>query len=298
MQKYQIKIRTIILNKLMAFRKSSTYRNIGNRGRICLDALIPKLLETIVTDQLSDLVSDPDTLLERLLKLLETIARRTAYLSLLTENPGVLAQLVKLTAASSWVAERITRYPILLDELIDPRRLYVPLRHQDLLEELLSFLQAVDDEEQYMERLRQFAHSNRLRTAAADITKKIPVMKVSDYLTDLAEVILSSVLEQCWNYLTERHGSPSGIKGKDTGFAIIGYGKLGGIELGYGSDLDLVFLHDNQDRYGQTTGQKPIANDVFYTRLAQRIIHTLNTRTPSGILYEIDTRLRPNGNAG
>jgi glutamate-ammonia-ligase adenylyltransferase len=123
-------------------------------------------------------------------------------------------------------------------------------------------------------------------------------MVVSDYLTEIAEVVVARVLEQAWHDLVPRHGRPTDVIGEDTGFAVIGYGKLGGIELGYGSDLDLVFLHGSQDASAMTDGARPLANDVFYARLGQRMIHILTARTPSGVLYEVDMRLRPNGSAG
>jgi len=137
-----------------------------------------------------------------------------------------------------------------------------------------------------------------LRVAAADLAGAIPVMVVSDYLTDIAEVTVGAVLEQCRAHLTRRHGEPRGVLGDNGGFAVIGYGKLGGIEMGYGSDLDLVFLHGNRDRNAMTDGERPLANDLFYARLGQRLIHMLGTRTASGILYEVDMRLRPDGGSG
>lgn len=149
--------------------------------------------------------------------------------------------------------------------------------------------------------MRYFKQSQLLRVAAADVTGHLPVMKVSDYLTWLAEAILHHVLESAWQDLVAKHGAPQcggedGLCGR--GFAVIGYGKLGGIELGYGSDLDLVFIYGDKQAKQQTTGEKPVANEVFYTRLGQRIMHMLQTQMPSGVLYEVDMRLRPNGNSG
>jgi glutamate-ammonia-ligase adenylyltransferase len=189
---------------------------------------------------------------------------------------------------------------MLLDELLDPRQLYSPL-HRDELEEELAILLATidaDDLEQQMERLRQFNRSSKLRVAAADITEVIPLMVVSDYLTEIAEVITAQVLQLSWGHLVARHGIPGGLSSDDTGFAVIAYGKLGGIELGYGSDLDLVFLHSSEDGNAVSSGEQPIANNLFYVRLGQRMIHMFTTRTPSGHLYEIDMRLRPSGNSG
>ncbi len=201
---------------------------------------------------------------------------------------------------SLWISRLLTRHPILLDELLDPRRLYSPLKRSELESELNAQLAGLDEDdlENQMERLRLFAQSNLLRVAAADITEHIPLMVVSDYLTEIAETVIARVLRLAWNEVARRHGSPPGLEEGETGLAVVGYGKLGGIELGYGSDLDMVFLHGIEDRFASTNGKKPIAVDVFYARMAQRMIHLLATRTPAGVLYEVDMRLRPNGNSG
>ncbi len=281
------------LKLMKEFSESSACRGMGTRGRERLDQLMPMLLEAVAK------TSQAEITLTRLLHLLETIARRTAYLALLVESPIALSQLVRLTASSPWIGQQIVRQPMLLDELLDPRRLYAPLRGDDLeteLDTLLSALEA-DDLEQQMERLRLFAQSNKLRVAAADITGVIPLMVVSDYLTEIAEAVVRRVLAQSWQDLTGRYGRPAGI-GADTGFIVIGYGKLGGIELGYGSDLDMVFLHTDYAANAVTDGERQVANDLFYARFGQRMIHMFTTRTPSGLLYEVDMRLRPNGNSG
>ncbi len=281
-----------VICQLRSFQQAPACRTLSESARQKLDQLMPQLLEDTAR------VAQPSLTLERLLELLQAIMRRTAYLDLLLENPQVLQQLVRLGSESRWVIGRLVRYPVLLDELLDPGQLYAPLRREELNSELKTLLARIDpyDLEQQMERLRQFAAGNRLRTAAADITGAIPLMVVSDYLTEIAEVVLEHVLQLAWDYLLERHGRPAGVRGK--GFAVVGYGKLGGQELGYGSDLDLVFLHADYPQTAVTDGPKSVANDVFYARLGQRMVHLLNTRTPSGILYEVDMRLRPNGNSG
>ena len=282
------------LSRLEAFRGSHAYRGLGVRGRERMEQLMPLLLAAVSTSE------NANVTLERLLNLLEAITRRTAYLALLLESPIALSQLVRLAAISPWIAQLITQFPLLLDEMLDPRRLYSPLNSEDLRLELDVLLSAADpdDREQQLDRMRQFANSNKLRVAAADITGIIPLMVVSDYLTDIAETLLQKVLEQTWNDLTLKHGIPADLGEGDKGFAVIGYGKLGGIELGYGSDLDLVFLHGSRRTNAVTSGERPVSNDVFYVRLGQRMIHMLTTRTSSGLLYEIDMRLRPNGNSG
>ena len=148
-----------------------------------------------------------------------------------------------------------------------------------------------------MERLRQFRNAAVLRIAAADIAGHLPVTRVGDLLTAIAELVLETVRELAWEHLVARHGVPCRRDGTEAGFAIVGYGKLGGRELGYGSDLDLVFLHD-ADEEGSTDGYRPVPNGLFLARLGQRIIHMLNTLTPSGVLYEVDMRLRPSGASG
>ena len=282
------------LDRIQRFRESRAFRSLSSRGRERLDRLMPLLLEAVAGLEL------PDLPLQRLLPLLEAIIQRSAYVALLMESPLVLSQLVRLTAVSAWIPRQLARYPLLLDELLDPRRLYSPLHRQELEGELESLTGHLDSEdlEQQMELLRQFAQSNMLRVAAADITGAIPLMVVSDYLTEIAEVVLQRVLDYAWGHMTRRHGRPSGIEGQGYGFAVVGYGKLGGIELGYGSDLDLVFLHGTRDGGAVTDGPSPLANEVFYARLGRRIIHMLTTQTPSGILYEADMRLRPNGASG
>ena len=282
------------LARVHDFRDSVVAKALPRRGRAKLDQLMPSLIEAAAQLQ------DPDTTLDRLLRLIVAIMRRTAYLDLLVENPLALSQLVRLVGESSWVVSQLIRQPLLLDELLDPRRLYSPLRSSELQGELRNLLAALgdDDLEQEMERLRQFSQGNRLRVAAADIVGAIPLMVVSDFLTEIAEVTLQRVQASVWRDLVKKHGRPGGLEAMENGFAIIGYGKLGGIELGYASDLDLVFLHGSSDLNAVTDGARSLSNDVFYVRMGQRLIHMLTTRTPSGLLYEADMRLRPNGNAG
>jgi len=285
------------LRLIEQLRQSSSYQALSRQGRERMDSLMPLLLGAIGA------CDNPGTCLLRLINLVEAIARRTAYLALLVENPLALSQLVKLCAASPWLAGLLTEHPLLLDELLDPRSLYAPLDRHGLEAELEGDLAHVasDDLEQQMEVLRHFKQSNVLRVAAADVMGVLPLMRVSDHLTAIAEVVLSEVLKLAWNHLVVRHGEPRcRRRGKSVvpGFAIVAYGKLGGIELGYGSDLDLVFIHGSAGDAQQTGGPKSIDNGQFFARLGQRIVHILNTHTPSGVLYEVDTRLRPSGASG
>jgi [glutamine synthetase] adenylyltransferase / [glutamine synthetase]-adenylyl-L-tyrosine phosphorylase len=281
-------------NRLTQFRVSIERKGLSRRGHERLERLMPLVLKVTAAS------AQPDLALERVLKVLEAVVRRTSYLAMLGEQPVILSQLARLASMSPWFTDRISRHPLLLDEMIDPRRLYAPLRRADLEAELDALLLHVDadDLEQQMERLRQFAQGNVLRVAAADLTEVIPLMVVSDYLTEIAEVSIRRVLRLAFDHLAKRHGRPTQVIGEEMGFLVLGYGKLGGIELGYGSDLDLVFIHGTQTQTAMTDGAKQISNEQFFARLGQRMIHMMTTQTPSGVLYEIDMRLRPDGNRG
>ena len=283
------------LKALAGLRGSPQLRAMQRLGRERLDAFIPRLLAQAVEH------ANPDLVLERVLPLVEAVARRSAYLVLLTENPGALRRLLTLCAASPWIAEQITRFPLLLDELLNEGRLFKPPLAPELAAELRERLTRIpeDDLEQQMEALRHFKLAHRLRVAASEIAGSLPLMKVSDYLTWLAEAILEQVLALAWRQTAAKYGSPQRPDGTlcDPGFIIVGYGKVGGLEFGHGSDLDLVFIHDG-DPQAETDGPKPIDGAQFFTRLGQRIIHLLTTQTNSGQLYEVDMRLRPSGASG
>lgn len=280
--------------RLQAFRETADRKGLSARGHERLAQIMPLVLCHAASSD------EPDLALERLLRLLEAVLGRTAYLAMLAEQPGILAQLARLSAMSPWFTERVARHPLLLDEMIDPRRLYAPQHRAALEAELDALLAPLDAEdlEQQMERLRQFAQGNVLRVAASDLTGAIPLMVVSDYLTEIAEVSIERVLRLAFAHFAARHGRPTAIGEGPSGFLVLGYGKLGGLELGYGSDLDLVFLHGSESVMAETDGERPISNEQFYARLGQRIIHIFTARTPSGVLYEIDARLRPDGGKG
>jgi len=276
------------------FRHELDKRPIGQRGRQVLDHLMPHLLSDVCSRE------DAPVPLSRLTPLLTGIVTRTTYLELLSEFPGALKHLISLCAASPMVASQLARYPILLDELLDPATLYQPTAMNAYRDELRQYLLRVpeEDEEQQLEALRQFKQAQMLRVAAADIAGTLPVMKVSDHLTWLAEAIIDAVVQQAWGQMVKRYGQPAHLHDREgRGFAVVGYGKLGGWELGYSSDLDLVFLHDCPMDV-MTDGEREIDGRQFYLRLAQRIMHLFSTRTSSGILYEVDARLRPSGAAG
>jgi glutamate-ammonia-ligase adenylyltransferase len=283
------------LRLLVGLRNSNQVRAMQRLGRERLDAFVPRLLAQTVEH------ANPDLVLERVLPLIEAVARRSAYLVLLTENPSALQRLFTLCAASPWIAEQITRFPLLLDELLNEGRLFSPPLAPELAAELRERLMRIPEEdlEQQMEALRHFKLAHRLRVAASEIAGSLPLMKVSDYLTWLAEAILDQVLALAWRHTVSKYGAPRRVDGSlcDPDFVIVGYGKVGGIELGHGSDLDLVFIHDG-DPQAETEGEKAIDGAQFFNRLGQRIIHLLTAQTNSGQLYEVDMRLRPSGAAG
>ncbi|MBB1448211.1 bifunctional [glutamate--ammonia ligase]-adenylyl-L-tyrosine phosphorylase/[glutamate--ammonia-ligase] adenylyltransferase, partial [Pseudoalteromonas sp. SG41-6] len=278
---------------LQDFKLRLSKAKVGNRGRDILDKLMPALLK-----QLSNFNASA-TAFTMICQILNKIISRTAYLELLYENPGTLKQLVLLCCHSKWIGEHISRYPILLDELIDPAVLYKPTPLTAYKDEIRQYFLRIehDDLELQMESLRQFKQTHQLRIAAADATGFIDVMKVSDHLTALAEAVVGQAVNIAWHNTAQRFGTPQGTDDENKGFAVIAYGKTGGFEVGYDSDLDLVFVH-NHDGLSQTNGKKPIDSRQFYLKLAQRLMHLFNTRTASGILYELDTRLRPEGASG
>ena len=220
------------------------------------------------------------------------------------ENPNVLRQLFKLCSRSQWIADQIQRFPLLLDELLNPIYLNDQIvtideikaeYRGDLQQSMLRI--DPDDIEAVMDTWRQFKLTHQLRIAAADISGSLPIAKVSDKLTILAEVLLENVVHHAWMHCENRYGIPEHLSDNQMGFAIIGYGKVGGWELGYGSDLDLVCLH-NAPRQANTTGKKSISAQQFYIKLVQRILHLISTKTLLGEMYEVDLRLRPSGNSG
>ncbi|GBU10085.1 glutamate-ammonia-ligase adenylyltransferase [Gammaproteobacteria bacterium] len=262
------------------------------------------------------------------LNLIETVSKRTPYLALLIENPRALAQLLNLCTQSPWIMRYLAKYPLLLDELLAPIHKIMPLDKKQLNKELTRLLKQAEtlnashlddphldarhsdtvhsaarhpDVEHQLEILRDFHHAQTLKVAMADLSGKMPLMIVSDHLTEIAEVLLNTTLKLAWSDLSLRYGEPMFIEDEQihsAEFAIIAYGKLGGLELGYGSDLDVVFLHNSSGTDQVTNGEKSIENSLFFVKLAQKIIYYLTTQTLSGILYEVDTRLRPSGKSG
>ncbi len=284
------------LGILHDLRSDAETRALSLIGRQRLDRLVPLVLVE------SSRTAHPAAVLRRIIDLIRAIERRTSYLALLLEYPAALAHLARLANASPWIASFLAQHPVLLDELLDARTLYRPPSREALADDIGRRLSQApaDDLESQIEALCIFKQIHVLRVAAADVSGTLPLMRVSDYLSDIAETLINAVVNLAWDHLVEKHGTPVSRLGAtpcERGFAVIAYGKLGGLELGYGSDLDLVFLHAGAE--GQTgDGPRPIDNAQFYNRLGQRVIHLLTSHTRAGRVYDIDTRLRPSGISG
>ena len=280
---------------IQAFAQDPAVQRLSGQARDNLDRFMPMLLTELAR------INRLETGFGSIRPILESIVRRSVYFVLLAENPGALRQLCRLVPVCPWIADALLQKPYLLDELTDPDSLYRLPNKAELVDELHQALVRVpeDDLEQQMEVLRHFRHGRVLRAAACEVTETLPLMKISDYLAWVGEVVVDQALALVWQQMVAKHGRPSREDGEwcELDFGVVAYGKMGGLELSYESDLDLVFLHKAAPQ-GETEGPKVIDNVVFMARLGQKLIHMLSTRTPSGMLYEVDTRLRPSGNSG
>ncbi|MDQ7988039.1 MAG: bifunctional [glutamate--ammonia ligase]-adenylyl-L-tyrosine phosphorylase/[glutamate--ammonia-ligase] adenylyltransferase [Candidatus Dactylopiibacterium sp.] len=261
--------------RLQEFRNGARRRSMSDEARGRLDAIMPRVID------LAAARPNPDESLARTIGLLEAICRRSAYLALLQQYPQALARVVELVSASSWGAEYITRHPLLLDELLDNRLLTETPDSTEFATALGNAMDTLgDDVERQMDVMREHHHAYVFRLFNHDLAGQLKVEHLSDHLSAAADAVLAETLRLTWGGL-RRHAP-------EHRFAILGYGKLGGKELGYASDLDLVYIHDDPAPDCQVT----------YARLARRINTWLDSRTAAGHLFEIDTRLRPNGEAG
>ncbi|MBM0107416.1 bifunctional [glutamate--ammonia ligase]-adenylyl-L-tyrosine phosphorylase/[glutamate--ammonia-ligase] adenylyltransferase [Steroidobacter sp. S1-65] len=284
--------------RLEELRTSAYYRRLDETGRRRLRELLARILPMLSSTGVATAT------LARILRIFEMIGGRTVYLALLTENAAALRRLVELCARSQFLADQIAAQPLLLDELIDERFVEeAPSRAQFAIDLAASRgRMQQEDPERQVEILRQFQGAATFRVAVADLTAGLPLMKVSDRLTDIAELIVQEALSLAWAQITHKHGVPRYVdeqgESRTASMIVVAYGKLGGLELGYGSDLDLVFLHDSSGESQKTDGAQSVENTVFFQRLGQRLVHLLTVHTASGRLYEVDTRLRPSGNRG
>jgi glutamate-ammonia-ligase adenylyltransferase len=282
---------------LIDFRQLGYVRRLDAIGARRLGALLPVLVTQ------AGLAPEPAATLRRLLRVVEAIGIRSAYLALLLHNPRARLRLVQLASHGDYLMAQIAAHPLLLDELIDERIFEVPpdraALHADLEQRMAGADQS--DEEQLVERLRQFQRASVFRLGVADLLARLPVMQVSDRLTDVAELIIERAMSLAWRQLTPQLGVPMCLEGnalREVNICAIGYGKLGGMELSYSSDLDLVFLHDSTGARQETQGARVIDNQVFFVRFAQRLVHMLTMHSAAGRLYEVDMRLRPSGKGG
>jgi len=291
---------------LVEFRAAGLVRRLDAPGRARLDTLLPRLLASIA-DLQSDEPSSQADVLRRVLKVLEAIGSRSAYFALLNENTQVRKRLVELAALGEFLTAQIASHPLLLDELLDDSAVGLPPPRAELETEVAARIGQLseDEPERQVEVLRQFQRAAIFRVAMADLTARIPLMRVSDYLTEIAEIIVEQAMRLAWTQMTAQFGVPHYLDNSGpvperrvVRICAVGYGKLGGNELGYASDLDLVFLHDSGTERAETDAAKPVDNQVFFIRFAQRALHLLTMHSAAGRLYEVDVRLRPSGKGG
>jgi len=283
---------------LEAYRHAASYRRLDEAGRRRLHVILGRLLKAAARHPA------PASVVQRVLRVLEAIGTRSSYLALLKEQSAALDRLIDVCAISGFLSRQIADFPLLLDELIDGKAFDELPSRQSFVLELAARTERLpaDDPERQVEALRQFQKVAVFKVALADLTGRLPLMKVSDRLTDIAELIIQCCMDLAWQQMTDIYGTP--FCGSQEGnlrpvrVAVAGYGKLGGLELGYGSDLDLVFLHDSSGEIQQTKGERPLDNGIFFLRLGQRIVHLLTMHSAAGRLYEVDMRLRPNGKGG
>ncbi|MES2684569.1 MAG: bifunctional [glutamate--ammonia ligase]-adenylyl-L-tyrosine phosphorylase/[glutamate--ammonia-ligase] adenylyltransferase [Pseudomonadota bacterium] len=306
-----------VVQATLALKRSSRCRNASPTALARLSALIPELGDAalrIATDEVqpaalpslrqpavTSAAGDPALAFTRALTVVEAVIGRSTYLTLLRESANARTQLLRLCAASPWLAEELARHPVLLDQLLDARALYNPPDRAALREGLLPRMAAlpVADTEAAMDLLRRTVRECTLRIAAADIVHALPLPRVSDRLTWLAEAAVEAAVRFAERDLKARYGACRRADGGPAEFAVIGYGKLGALEMGYGSDIDLVFLHDADPPDVETSGgEKSLSQSAWMARLAQRVMHLLTTQTHLGRVYEVDIELRPNGNSG
>jgi len=293
---------------LLALRASALVRKLDEPGRRRLQALLPPLLADIGAAGLGG--ADQLAVLRRILAILEATGKRSAYFALLRESQPARSRLIEICRHGEFLVRQIASYPLLLDELVDERLLAELPDREGLERELQAAMQQLQDEdpEHQVEALCHFQRAAVFRIAVADLTGRLPVMRVSDRLTEIAELIIARAMELAWHQITAQFGVPhcgEGVERRPVSICAVGYGKLGGLELGYASDLDLVFLHDSRGERQETSGSgpdgsapRPIENQLFFVRLAQRLMHLLTMHSAAGRLYEVDVRLRPSGKGG
>jgi glutamate-ammonia-ligase adenylyltransferase len=264
------------LERLDAIRGGGRYRQMPEATRSRFDALVPRVIQAAAASPA------PDAALSRILDLLEAVSRRAAYLALLLQYPQTLNHVARIAGSSSWAAEYLRQHPVLLDELLDARILEVAPDWAAFRAQLDAQLDAAEpDTERQMDLMREAHHAQVFRLLAQDIAGLLTVERLADHLSELADIMLDLAIRYAWRKLLKKHREVPR-------FAVVSYGKLGGKELGYASDLDLIFLFDDPEQDAAAT----------YARLATRLNTWLSSQTSAGQLFETDLRLRPNGDSG
>jgi glutamate-ammonia-ligase adenylyltransferase len=285
-----------VLSRLETLVQGSRLRRLEEIGR----RRLKQLLELLLGEH--GAAREPETL-RRILDVLEAVGQRSAYFSLLVENRGARARLVEVCGKGDFLAAQLVRSPALLDELLEERWMTTLPERAALATELAARLAEVapDDIEREVEQLARFKQAAVFRVALADLFSRLPLMQVSDRLTEIAGLILEKAMALALRQTAAQYGSPGCTEGgtrRQVAIAALAYGKFGGYELGYASDLDLVFLHDSAGDNQETDAATPVDNQVFFLRYAQRAIHLMTMHSAAGRLYEVDVRLRPSGKGG
>jgi glutamate-ammonia-ligase adenylyltransferase len=296
LESYNLNHTEEISQKLTGFLTSNAWGFMSARAKQRFSNLLPDLLKSISQTK-NHLI-----LFDRLLNLFSSIAGRSVYFELLHQNSHLLEKLIHLFNRSEWIAQEVAQYPMLLEYLIQPDSNDDKFDREKIANNLKIQLDNVaGDTELELDILRLFKREQTIVIAIAELSEQITPLAVSQYLTELAEVVLHAVYQLASDALQNQYGLPQcTVDGviRDANFAIIGYGKLGGHEMHYQSDLDVIFLHDSAGNEQITNGKKSIDNSVYFARLAQKIISMTSILTSSGKLYEIDSRLRPEGASG
>jgi glutamate-ammonia-ligase adenylyltransferase len=279
-------------NNLLILRDGPVRANLTERARRILEKIAPLLLQEIFASP------DPDMALSNLERFLSSVGSRSTFYALLAENRQVLKLLVSLFGVSEFLSKIFIGHPEILDSMV-AKTYASALKEPDFMkEELTSLLDKAVDLEERLDIIRRYRHEEFLRIGMNDIYGKFGQTEIATQLTSLAEVCLAAAFDLAQKELT-RFGNPQYTDVNGTcapaSFAVLAMGKMGGRELNYHSDLDIIYIYDHQ---GYTDGEKQISNHEYFAKLGQKIIMILTTQTREGYVYKIDTRLRPSGNAG
>ena len=278
-------------NELGKLPRAGSVRSMSARSAERLERLMPQLIAAARAS------ASPVPSLLRMVRLVQAVARRSSYLALLDEQPSARRRVASVFAESAFLAERVIAQPLLLDDVLDPRIDQIPLKRADIAAEIVRSLGTLDerDAERELERINEFRSSIAFRLGLAFSDGRADAPATTRRLAGLAEAVIGAVLALAVREMTAQHGR---LPGDGLGFAVLGYGSLGGEELGFASDLDLVFVYDGKRANAMSSGPRPVDGTRWYQRLAQRVMHWLGAQTHAGSLYEVDTRLRPDGSKG